>query len=178
MTTGAGTPLFHMLDGAPKPVAPYSHAVEIDGWVFLTGQLPNDRDAAAAPLPDGIEAQTRQTMENLGRVLAGLGLGLEHLVAARVFLTRFDADYQRMNRVYESYFAPGRLPARTCVGVTALALGARIEIDAIARRSSGRPGVTGALRRRRGREWTVPRGGARPRPARGRRGPQRRRRGA
>jgi enamine deaminase RidA (YjgF/YER057c/UK114 family) len=73
-------------------------------------------------------------MENLTRVLAGLELGLEHVVAARVFLTRFDEDYQRMNRVYEGYFATGRLPARTCIGVTALALGARIEIDFVARR--------------------------------------------
>lgn len=127
-------PMFHVLASAPRPVAPYSHAVEADGWVFVTGQLPNDPDDPAAPLPEGIEAQTRRTMENLARVLAGLGLGLEHVVAARVFLTRFDEDYQPMNRVYERYFAPGRLPARTCVGVTALALGARVEIDLIARR--------------------------------------------
>jgi len=128
----AATPVFHMLAGAPKPVAPYSHAVEVDGWVFLTGQIPNAPGHDRAPLPEGIEAQTRQTMENLTRVLAGLGLRLEHVVAARVFLTRFDEDYQRMNRVYEGYFGSGRLPARTCIGVTALA--ARIEIDFIARR--------------------------------------------
>jgi 2-iminobutanoate/2-iminopropanoate deaminase len=128
------TPVFHMLATAPKPVAPYSHAVEADGWVFLTGQIPNDPDAPAAELPSGIEAQTRRTLDNLVRVLAGLDLALEHVVAARVFLTHFDEDYQRMNRVYESYFAAGRLPARTCIGVTALALGARIEIDFIARR--------------------------------------------
>jgi reactive intermediate/imine deaminase len=116
-------------------VAPYSHAVEADGWVFLTGQIPNDAEAPAAPLPGGIEAQTRRTLDNLVRVLAGLGLGLEHVVAARVFLTHFDEDYQRMNRVYETYFPAGRLPARTCIGVTALALAARIEIDFIARRA-------------------------------------------
>src|SRR5439155_7652866 len=72
----AATPLFHMLPGAPKPVAPYSHAVEVEGWVFLTGQIPNDPRDDRAPLPEGIEAQTRQTMENLTRVLAGLGRGL------------------------------------------------------------------------------------------------------
>jgi reactive intermediate/imine deaminase len=127
-------PVFHLFATAPKPVAPYSHAVEADGWVFLTGQIPNDAEAPAAPLPGGIEAQTRRTLDNLVRVLAGLDLGLEHVVAARVFLTHFDEDYQRMNRVYESYFSAGRLPARTCIGVTALALGARIEIDFIARR--------------------------------------------
>jgi reactive intermediate/imine deaminase len=127
-------PLFHMVPGAPPPVAPYSHAVEVDGWVLLTGQLPSDPDHDGAPLPEGIEPQTARTMENLRRVLRPLGLGLEHLVAVRVFLTQFVEDYPRMNRVYATYFAPGRLPARTCVGVTALALGARIEIDGIARR--------------------------------------------
>jgi len=130
----APPPVFHLFANAPRPVAPYSHAVEVDGWVFLTGQIPNDPDDPAAPLPDGIEAQTRRTMENLRRVLAALGLGFEHVVAARVFLTRFADDYQRMNRVYEGYFASGRLPARTCVGVTALALDARVEIDFVARR--------------------------------------------
>ncbi len=127
-------PVFHMIANAPRPVAPYSHAVEVDGWVFLTGQVPNDPDDPAAPIPDGIEAQTRRTMEKLRRVLAALGLGFEHVVAARVFLTHFDEDYRRMNAVYEGYFASDKLPARTCVGVTALALGVRVEIDLIARR--------------------------------------------
>src|SRR5437773_11973428 len=94
----AATLVFHMLDSAPKPVAPYSHAVEVDGWVFLTGQIPNAPGHDRAPLPEGIEAQTRQTMENLTRVLAGPGLRLEHVVAARVFLARVDADDPLMTR--------------------------------------------------------------------------------
>lgn len=128
-------PVFHMIPGAARPVAPYSHAVEIDGWIFLTGQVPNDPPNDAAPMPPDIEGQTHRTMENLRLVLEGLGLGLQHIVAARVFLTRFEEEYERMNAVYRSYFAPDRLPARTCIGVTALARGARIEIDGIARRS-------------------------------------------
>ena len=128
------SPIFHMIAGAPDPVAPFSHAVEADGWVFVTGQMPFSGVSNTSPYPEGIEAQTRQVMENLKRVLAGCGLGLEHVVAARVFLTRFDEDYERMNDIYASYFAPGRRPARTCVGVTALARGARVEIDLIARR--------------------------------------------
>lgn len=127
-------PLFHLFAAAAKPVAPYSHAVEADGWVFLTGQIPNDPADDARAFPDGIEAQTRRTLENLAIVLENLGLGLEHLVAARVFLTRFDQDYAAMNAVYEDYFPAERRPARTCIGVTALARGALIEIDAIARR--------------------------------------------
>ena len=127
-------PLFHMVAAAPTPVAPYSHAVEADGWVFLTGQIPTDPDRDAAPLPEGVAAQTRRTMDNLVLVLEGLGLGLEHIVAARVFLTRFKQDFAAMNAVYESYFPADRLPARTCVGVTGLARDALVEIDFIARR--------------------------------------------
>jgi reactive intermediate/imine deaminase len=126
--------LFHMIRGAATPVAPYSHAVEVDGFVFLTGQIPNLPGDDEAPLPAGIEAQTRRTMDNLVLVLGGLGLGLEHVVSARVFLTRFELDYAPMNAVYRGYFPADRLPARTCVGVTGLARGALIEIDFVARR--------------------------------------------
>ena len=127
-------PLFHMVDGAPDPVAPFSHAVEQDGWVFLTGQMPFTGTANDSPYPDGIEAQTRQVFANLERVLHGIGLDLTHVVQARVYLRHFDEDYAAMNAVYQTFFAPGRRPARTCVGVTGLARGARIEIDFVARR--------------------------------------------
>jgi len=127
-------PLFYMVAGAPEPVAPFSHAVEQDGWVFVTGQLPFSGIANDTPYPEGIEAQTRQVFANLQRVLAGCDLGLEHVLTVRVFLTHFEDDYETMNRVYAEYFAPQRRPARTCVGVTALARGARVEIDLIARR--------------------------------------------
>ena len=127
-------PLFHMIPGAPTPVAPFSHAVEVDGWVFLTGQMPTDPNDDPAPLPDGVEAQTRRVMDNLILVLKGLGLGLEHVVSARVFLTNFERDYQPMNDTYRAYFPPNRLPARTCIGVTGLARKALVEIDFVARR--------------------------------------------
>ena len=94
--------------GAPDPVAPFSHAVEADGWVFVTGQMPFTGTSATSPYPEGIEAQTRQVMENLKRVLAGCELGLENVVAARVFLTHFEQDYEAMNRVYAGYFAAGQ----------------------------------------------------------------------
>ena len=127
-------PKFHMFPAAPKPVAPFSHAVEADGWVQLAGQMPTDPDDPSKPLPDGIEAQTRQVMDNLVLVLGGLGLGLEHVTLARAFLTHFERDYAAMNEVYASYFPADRRPARTCVGVTALARGALVEIDMIVRR--------------------------------------------
>ena len=122
---------FHMIAGGPKPVAPFSHAVESDGFVFVTGQMP-DTPEAPGVLPEGIVGQTQAVMANLRTVLEGLGLGFEHVVMARVYLTRFKEDYAAMNETYRGYFAPGCLPARTCVGVTGLAYDALIEIDLVA----------------------------------------------
>ena len=127
-------PIFHFLSAAPDPVAPFSHAVEADGWVQLTGQMPTDPDDLTKPLADGIEAQTRRVMDNLALVLAELGLGLEHVTSARVYLTEFERDYQAMNEAYASYFPTDQRPARTCVGVTGLAVKALVEIDMVARR--------------------------------------------
>ncbi|MGY2048386.1 RidA family protein [Methylobacterium sp. JK268] len=128
------SPLFHLMPDAPKPVAPYSHAVEANGFVFVTGQLATDPDDDATPIPEGIEAQTRKVMDNLRRVLAGVGLTFADVVCVRIFLTDFPRDYAAMNALYETYFAPGRLPARTTVGVTHLARGGIVEIDLIAAR--------------------------------------------
>jgi reactive intermediate/imine deaminase len=127
-------PLFHNFSAAPTHVAPFSHAVECEGWIQLTGQMPTDPDDDSRSLPDGIEAQTRRVMDNLIIVLAGLGLGLENVLSARVYITEFKRDYDTMNETYKSYFAPDRLPARTCIGVTGLARDALVEIDIVARR--------------------------------------------
>ena len=127
-------PLFHMIPAAPTPVAPFSHAVESDGWVLITGQMPTDPDNDDLPLPEGVEAQTRRVMDNLVLVLEGLGLGLEHVVQARAYITHFERDYAAMNAVYASYFPADRRPARTCIGVTGLARQALVEIDMVARR--------------------------------------------
>jgi reactive intermediate/imine deaminase len=128
---------FLMVPGAPAPVAPFSHTTAVDGWVFVTGQIPTDPKDDDVPLPEGIEPQTRRVIENLQRVLIGAGSALDHVVSARIYLTHFERDYAAMNAVYQSYFAPGRLPARTCIGVTALARGALVEIDLLARRGPG-----------------------------------------
>jgi reactive intermediate/imine deaminase len=127
-------PTFHMIAGAPQPVAPFSHASEVDGWVFVTGQMPTWPSEPDRPLPDGIEAQTRRVMDNLIIVLEGTGLGLENVTQARVYITHFERDYEAMNQTYQSYFAKGKLPARTCIGVSGLAVGALVEIDVLARR--------------------------------------------
>jgi 2-iminobutanoate/2-iminopropanoate deaminase len=127
---------FLMVAGAPTPVAPFSHAVACDGWLFVTGQMPTDPADDLAPLPEGIEAQTRRVIENLKRVLSGAGSALDRVVFARVYLTHFERDYAAMNAVYRSYFAAEKLPARTCIGVTGLARGALVEIDLLARRDA------------------------------------------
>ena len=123
-----------MIPGAPTPVAPFSHAVAADGWLFVTGQMPTDPHDDAAPLPDGVEAQTRRVVDNLKLVLAGAGERLEHTVFARVYLTHFERDYAAMNAVWRSFFPAGKLPARTCIGVTGLARGALVEIDLLVKR--------------------------------------------
>lgn len=128
------TPIFHMLAGAPDPVAPFSHAVESDGWVFVTGQMPFSGTALDSGYPEGIEAQTHQVMKNLETVLRGCGLGIGNVVQVRVYLTGFERDYDAMNVAYATWFEPGKRPARTCIGVTGLAKGALIEIDMVARR--------------------------------------------
>ena len=123
-----------MVATGPRPVAPFSHAVESDGWVLLTGQMPTDPAAPDAPLPDGIEAQTRQVMANLAIVLEGIGLSFDHVVQCRCYLTAFERDYALFNETYAAHFPADRLPARTTIGVTALAVGALVEIDCVARR--------------------------------------------
>jgi 2-iminobutanoate/2-iminopropanoate deaminase len=131
MTQG---PRFWMIPHAPTPVAPFSHASESDGWVFVTGQMPTSPTDDDAPLPEGVIAQTQRVMENLKIVLDGLGLGLQHVLVSRIFLTEFKRDYAAMNDTYRAYFPPDALPARTCVGVTGLARDALVEIDFIAKR--------------------------------------------
>ena len=95
---------FLMIVGAPTPVAPFSHATAADGWLFVTH--PTDPQDDTAPLPAGIEAQTRRVLDNLQLVLGGAQSGLDEVVFARVYLTRFERDYAAMNLVYHSYFAP------------------------------------------------------------------------
>ena len=115
----------------PPPTAAYSHAVRAGEYLFVTGQLGVDPTTNTL-VPGGTVAQTHQVMRNLQAVLAGAGTTLVRAVMVRIYLTDF-ADYPAMNAAYASYFAAGKLPARTTVGVTALALGAAVEIDLIVR---------------------------------------------
>ena len=127
-------PTRHIIPGFPPTVSPASHAVEADGWVFLTGQLGRDLANPDAPLPDDVAAQTRIAIGNMRATLGALGLALDDVVSVRVFLTRFDRDYTAMNAAYAAEFREGERPVRTCVGVTALARGALVELDCVAKR--------------------------------------------
>ena len=127
-------PIFHSFAAAPNKVGPFSHAVECDGWIQLTGQMPTYPEDDVKPLPDGVEAQTRRVMDNLIIVLGELGMNLSHVLSCRIYLTNFQRDYDDMNETYKPYFPTDRLPARTCVGVTGLAREALVEIDMVAKR--------------------------------------------
>jgi 2-iminobutanoate/2-iminopropanoate deaminase len=128
-------PIFHLLPDAPKPVTPYSHAVEAGPFVFVTGQLATDPDDDSAPIPEGIEAQTHRVMENLARVLRGCGMTFANVVFARIYLTDFKRDYAPMNAIFSNHFSDGRRPGRTTVGVADLVRGGIVEIDPIAFRA-------------------------------------------
>ena len=116
---------------APQKVAPFSHAVRAGEYLFITGQMPTLKDDNTKLIDGGIEAQTHQVMKNLLEVLNAAGSSLEKVIFARVYLVNF-GDFDKMNNVYASYFTKDKLPARTCIGVTGLAVGASVEIDFIA----------------------------------------------
>ena len=116
---------------APQKVAPFSHAVRAGEYLFITGQMPTLKNDSTILVDGGIEAQTHQVMKNLLEVLDAAGSSLEKVIFARVYLVNF-GDFDKMNSVYASYFAEDKLPARTCIGVTGLAVGASVEIDFIA----------------------------------------------
>ena len=115
----------------PPPTAAYSHAVRAGEWLFVTGQLGVDPKTGTL-VPGGTVAQCRQAMQNLATVLRSAGTSLDRAVMTRIYVTDF-ADYAAVNAEYARHFAPGKLPARTTVGVTALALGGAVEIDLIVR---------------------------------------------
>lgn len=124
--------VFHHAPGAaPAPAtARYSHAVQADGWLYVTGQLPVDPDTPDQPLPEGIEAQAHLCFRNIERIVRHAGFDLSNTVFVRIYLRDFDDDYPGFNRVYDHYFDDAsRLPARTTIGVTKLGRDARVEVD-------------------------------------------------
>ncbi len=118
-------------DQAPKAIGPYSQAVDLGDLVFCSGQIPLD-PATGQAVEGGIEAQTERVLRNLEGVLKAAGLALADVVRTTVFMTDL-GEFPKMNEVYARHF-PAAPPARSTVQVVALPKGARVEIDAIARR--------------------------------------------
>jgi 2-iminobutanoate/2-iminopropanoate deaminase len=116
---------------APAAVGPYSQAIEIDGWIFCSGQIALEASSGKL-VAGGIETETRRVMENLREVLDAAGASLRDVVKTTIFLTDLD-EFEVVNRVYSEHFEQP-YPARSTVQVAALPRGARVEIDAIARR--------------------------------------------
>ena len=113
---------------APAAVGPYCHAKLAGSTLYTSGQL--GLDPATGELPQGVEAQATQALENLSAVLAAAGMTCNHVVKTTVFLADIN-DFAAINAIYAKYF-PGEAPARSCVQVAALPKGALFEIEAIA----------------------------------------------
>ena len=120
-----------IFSSAPERVGPFSHAVRAGNFLFVTGQMPTLKNDKTKLVSGGIKTQTKQVMENLKDVLNKAETDFNKVIFARVYLVNFQ-DFEKMNSVYKSYFSENKLPARTCIGVTGLAVGASVEIDLIA----------------------------------------------
>lgn len=112
---------------APAAIGPYSQGYRVGGLVVLSGQIPVD--AATGQIPEGIEAQARQSCENVGALLKAAGTGFESVVKTTCFIADM-ADFATFNKVYEEFFVSK--PARSCVAVKELPKGALCEVEAIA----------------------------------------------
>lgn len=116
-------------DNAPAAIGPYSQAIEVDGFIYASGQLPVD--PATGSFPDGgIKEQTHQSLTNVQSILKAAGTDLSHVVKTTVFLASMD-DFAAMNEVYAEFFSQP-YPARSAVAVKQLPKGALVEIEVVA----------------------------------------------
>lgn len=113
---------------APKAVGPYSQAIENNGTIYVSGQLPID--GATGKMAESIEEQTHQSLTNLRYILEEAGYSLADVAKTTVLLDDI-ADFAAMNGVYATFFTE-QMPARVCYEVAKLPMGAKVEIDAIA----------------------------------------------
>jgi 2-iminobutanoate/2-iminopropanoate deaminase len=113
---------------APKAIGPYSQAVEVNGMLFISGQIPVNPENGQ--IPEGIEAQTEQVMKNIGAILKEAGYGFEHVVKSTCLLSDM-ANFKAMNEIYGKYYAVNP-PARAAFAVKALPLNVLVEIETIA----------------------------------------------
>ncbi|MBQ2106975.1 MAG: RidA family protein [Lachnospiraceae bacterium] len=113
---------------APAAIGPYSQAIEANGFVFASGQIPVN--PATGEIPEGVEAQAEQVMINMKNLLEAAGTSLENVVKTSVFIQNMD-DFAAINAIYAKYFV-NECPARACVEVAKLPKGVLIEMEAIA----------------------------------------------
>ena len=116
---------------APKAVGPYSQAVEVNGFIFISGQIPVDPSTGKI-VEGNVEAQTEQVLKNMGAILEKAGLTYTNVVKTTCLLSDMD-NFVPMNQVYAKYFTE-EMPARAAYGVVKLPLGVMVEIEAIAAR--------------------------------------------
>ena len=119
-------------DDGPKKVGPFSHAVKSGGFLFVTGQMPTLENDPTHVISNDIKNQTHQVFKNLSIVLKNSFVPWSNVVFVRIYLVNFQ-DFDNVNEIYKTYFPKGKLPARTCIGVTGLAVGSLIEIDLVAK---------------------------------------------
>lgn len=115
-------------DKAPAAIGPYSQAIEVNGMVYASGQIPVN--PATGEIPEGVEAQTKQALTNLTNLLAEAGSSIEKVVKTTVFIKNME-DFGKINEIYAEYFT-GTYPARSCVEVARLPKDVMLEIEAIA----------------------------------------------
>jgi 2-iminobutanoate/2-iminopropanoate deaminase len=115
---------------APKAVGPYSQAIEIDGLVFVSGQIPINPETGTIDAKN-IEEETHQAIKNVGAILSQAGLSFDNVVKSTVFIKNIN-DFGKINQIYEGYFVSK--PARSLVEVSNLPKGANIEIEVIAKK--------------------------------------------
>lgn len=111
---------------APAAIGPYSQGMEVNGFVFSSGQIPVNPETGG--IPEGIEAQARQSCVNVGEILKAAGIGYEQVIKTTCFLADM-ADFTAFNQVYEEFFVSK--PARSCVAVKELPKGVLCEVEAI-----------------------------------------------
>ena len=117
-------------ENAPKAVGPYSQAIEVDGTLYISGQIPVV--PADGSIPENIADQTRQSLKNIGAILAEAGMTYDNVVKTTVLLDDI-ANFKAMNDVYAEFFTADK-PARACYQVVALPMGVKVEIEAVAAR--------------------------------------------
>jgi len=114
---------------APAAIGPYSQAIEVNGMLFASGQLPVD--PATGEMPATIEAQAEQSLKNVGGILKEAGLDYKNVVKTTCFLANI-ADFAKFNEVYAKYFNSDPKPARSCVAVKDIPKGALCEVEVLA----------------------------------------------